>query len=320
MPSVKQVLKEQTDINGVLLVLLQEAKFPKTISELVDALRVEECIANERSVKKAIKELEEEGYDIKEVREKEPKYGLVRWGSFDNSAYYKILGKVRLPCAFSADWHVGSKGFTRIGFNKFGNDCVKFGVKDIVMPGDLLQGLGVYPTEAMDVLDPSIDSQERKLVDLLKEFPKDTRFHAIIGNHEEKIKGKWEVGHDSMKTIATEVENFTYYGAVAKLQLKDNFTMLMMHGKGSVPYAVSYKGQKIYERLPEKPTIFVHGHIHQLMVLPTPPNHYIFVSGTLQRESSWLVQAGVVAQVGWIILNDINKEGADFKIRTPEVF
>jgi len=320
MPKVKQVVKEMKDVNDPLLALLREAKFPKSLSELVEALRDEGYICNEKSVKKAMKELEEEGYDVKTVKGKELKYGLVRFGSFDSSVYYKTLGTIKLPCILTSDWHVGSKGFTRQGFNKLVKDVEEYGVKDVVMPGDLLQGLGVYPLEAMDVIEPSIDKQEQKLKDLLHEFPSKTQFHAVIGNHEEKIKGQWKVGHDPLQAVAAEVDNFTYYGSVAKLELEKQFTLLMMHGKGGVPYAVSYKGQKIYERLPEQPTIFLHGHIHKLLAVPMPPNHYIMASGTLQRENSWLMQSGLISQVGWLLIRDIKKEKLDVVFRTPEVF
>ena len=218
-----------------------------------------------------------------------------------------------------------SKSFSKLCFNKLLEDCIKYKCKDVVMVGDLLQGLGVYATEAMDVSEPHIDRQEEQLVKLLQEFPKGTTFHVVIGNHEEKIKGRWMVGHDSLKTIAERKDindeyDFIYYGHIAKLQLEDKFSMLLIHGGGNVPYAISYKAQKIFERLTEQPTIFAMGHIHKLMVLPMVPNKYIFVCGTLQRENSWLIQGGNISQPGWIVIRDINKTKLDTTITTPEVF
>jgi len=319
MPTIQKVIEDKKNIKEPLLVLFQESKFPKTLKELVQVLRDESYIVSERSIEAAIKQLQSDGYDIKKVQGKDDRYCLVRTGAFENTSYYNVLGKIRLPCAFSSDWHVGSKGFSRIAFNKFQEDCEKEKIKDIVMAGDLLQGLGVYAEEAADVDDPSIDGQEDHLVSLLKEFSSSIEFHAVLGNHESKIKGKWMVGHDPLAVVSKRIPNFNYYGSIAKLQL-ERFNLLMMHGKGGVPYAVSYKIQKIQERLLEQPTILVMGHIHKLLVLPTLPNHYMIQSGTLQRENSWLIQSGVVSQIGWIILRNITKTTIEVKITTPETF
>jgi len=322
MPDLKKLIAGQKDIVDPLLLLMQEAKFPKTIKEWVEALRDQEYLATDSLVEDALDTIEEMGYDIKTVTAgKNKRCGLVRHGHFDSEAYYKLLGNVQLPALITTDWHVGSKSFTKIGFNKMLEDVDKYKVKDVVMTGDLLQGLGVYATEAMDVLEPSIDAQERHLIKLLNQFPSRTNFHAIIGNHEEKIKGQWMVGHDAIKSVANQVDNFNYYGHIAKLQLEKKWNMLLIHGSGSAgSYAISYNAQKLYERLPEQPDILLMGHVHRLMVLPMPLNKYIMISGTLQRENSWLMQKGIIAQIGWIVLHDFGKSHADFTIHTPEVF
>jgi UDP-2,3-diacylglucosamine pyrophosphatase LpxH len=321
MPLLRKLIEQKEHISPTLLTLMQEATFPKTLSEWKQLLLDKGFSATNGSVEDAFDELETEGYDIKKVAGKETRFGLVRHGQFDSSAYYKVLGNVKLPCLLSTDWHVDSKSFTKIGFNKMLEDVDKYKCKDVVLMGDLLQGLGVYATEAMDVLEPSIDKQEQHLIKLLKQFPSGTNFHAIMGNHEEKIKGKWLVGHDAIKPIASQVDNFNYYGHIAKLQLEKKWNMMMIHGSGSAgSYAISYNAQKLYERLPEQPDILLMGHVHRLMVLPMPLNKYIMICGTLQRENSWLMQKGIIAQIGWIILRDFSKTGAEFVISTPEVF
>ena len=318
---LSKLIKEKKDIVDPLLVLMQEATFPKTITEWKQLLANQGYLATDASVEDALDKLEINGYDIKKVVGKETRLGLVRHGQFDSEAYYKVLGNVKLPCLLSTDWHVDSKSFTKIGFNKMLQDVDKYKCKDVVLMGDLLQGLGVYATEAMDVLEPSIDKQEEHLIKLLKQFPSGTTFHAIMGNHEEKIKGKWLVGHDALRPVAQELPNFNYYGHMAKLQLEKKWNMMMIHGAGSAGgYAISYQAQRLYERLPEQPDILLMGHVHRLMVLPMPLNKYIMICGTLQRENSWLMQKGIIAQIGWIILRDFGKCGAEFVISTPEVF
>jgi UDP-2,3-diacylglucosamine pyrophosphatase LpxH len=321
MPLIKKLIKDVENIKPTLLEKMQDATFPKTLTEWKQALLDVGFSATNASVEDAFDELETDGYDIKKVVGKETRYGLVRHGQFGSDAYYKILGNVKLPCLLTTDWHVDSKSFTKIGFNKMLQDVDKHKCKDVIMMGDLLQGLGVYSTEAMDVLEPSIDKQEQHLIKLLRQFPTGTNFHAIMGNHEEKIKGTWKVGHDALRPIAHEVDNFNYYGHVAKLQLEKKWNIMMIHGSGSAAgYAISYNAQRLYERLPEQPDLLLMGHVHRLMVLPMPLNKYIMICGTLQRENSWLMQKGIIAQIGWIILRDFTKTGIDVVISTPEVF
>jgi len=120
-------------------------------------------------------------------------------------------------------------------------------------------------------------------------------------------------------TTTKSPKEIDYKGNIYCVSVPNQTIMIRRNGK-TLWTGNSYKGQKIYERLPEQPTILVHGHVHKLMALPMPPNHYIVIGGSLQRESGWLVQNGVVAQVGWVILKEFNKEGALFLLRTPEVF
>ena len=303
-----------------VLNILIESVFPVSLKELQEMLKGKGVILTEHSIEQIVKELERDGYDIKHIYSgKVKKIGLVRYGSFEKDKYYKVLGEVEFPILVTSDWHIGSRGWSSIAFNYLVNDCEKFKVKTLLHTGDLLQGLGVYKIEAMDVIEPSIDVQEETAIKFLNNIPKTVRKVLIIGNHEEKLKGSWQVGHDPVKRIASEVENCEYYGHMAKLRVH-KWSILMVHGSGTPSYAWTYMMQKILRNLVERPTFLVVGHLHMLGIWSYPPNNYAIMAGTLQRESSYLLQKGIQSVIGWIIIRDYDGKRLDSIIRTPEVF
>jgi len=304
-----------------LLNVFQKLKFPEEVNMLQSMLEKDNVYTSKREIIEAIKQLNEKGYDVKKIEAKDSiKYGLVRFGHNTSEAYYRILGNLKLPLLLTSDWHTSSKGFSKIAIDEMKKDVVKHKIKDICCMGDLMQGLGVYSIEAMDVTEQSIDGQEDFLIEELKEFPSSVTFHAIMGNHEEKIKGKWMVGHDSYSVIAKSVNNFKYYGQVAKLMIENKFSTLMVHGKGGAPYAWTYMIQRIMRNLVEKPNVLLTGHLHQLGDWLTPPFTQAIACGTLQRESAWLMQAGITAQVGWIIIDDMTETEIKMRYRIPKIF
>lgn len=303
--------------NAVLRTLI-ESTFPVSVKELENRLRSNGIVVS--NIEHVLKDIEEDGYDLKYIYSgRDKKVGLVRYGTFDKDKYYKVLGKVEFPILITSDWHICSRGFSMIAFNKLVEDCATFKIKTILHAGDLLQGLGVYSVEAMDVTEPSIDAQEEHAIKLLNKIPKNVHKVLVIGNHEEKLKGSWKVGHDPIKYIASNVENCEYFGHMAKL-MANKWSVLMVHGSGAPSYAWSYMIQKILRNLVERPTFLIAGHLHMLGVWSFPPNNYTIMAGTLQRENSYLLQKGIQSVVGWIIIRDYDGKKLDAIVRTPEVF
>jgi len=296
-----------------VLDILKASKLPVSAEEIEEKVGVS-------NVEEVVNALRGKGYDIKEIHAKKPLYVLVRFADWSQEQYFRILGKIRTPCLLTADWHVGSRHFSELALKEMIKDVEEYNIKDVLIAGDLLQGLGVHRVELLDLSIPNITEQVNYAAKLLKQFPKDVRFHIIIGNHEEKLKGKHAVGYDALQSLSEKLDNVIYYGSVAKLQLDTDFTLLMVHFSGSPSYAVSYKIQRFYEQLIERPDILVAGHFHQLMVLPKPPRQLLIYPGTLQRENRYFLSKGWVAQVGWIILETYTPIQQNIIIRTPEVY
>lgn len=306
-------------IEEELLQRLIKLKHPVLIHELCKQM----SITDERLMS-AIDSLRRSGYDIKSITSNSQKYYcLVRYGSAESDGFYRVQGEIELPAIFTADWHIGSKGFSEIAFRKLVRDVIKHKVKTVVICGDIFQGKGVFRTEAEELVVPDTDGQMRLGKKYFKEFPSHVKCIGVIGNHEGYLKGSYQVGFDMVKNLAEIVPSFSYYGHVALLNIKKKFTVMMMHGGGAPSYAVSYKAQKLWDSLAERPTILAFGHLHQLEVLPRPHKNeraYIFQCGTLQREAAYLLNKGIISDVGWIILHDINEEEASFTIHRPIIF
>jgi len=89
---------------------------------------------------------------------------------------------------FTSDIHVGSKYFLEDAFRKFikwlntSEEAEK--VKFLIIPGDLVDGVGVYPNQEKELLITDVYKQYEKLMELLGEI--DTSIEIIItpGNHD----------------------------------------------------------------------------------------------------------------------------------------
>lgn len=303
-----------------VLEFLIKQPYPVTYNEILEKIGIKE--RNYRLIETILDELAREGYDLKIIHSTgTKKVGLVRYGSYDSNHYYRIIGEIEFPVLITGDWHICSKGFSIIAFEKLLEDCKKFKIKTLLHTGDLIQGLGVYRIEAMDVLEPSIDAQTETAASLLNKIPRYVRKILVIGNHEEKLKGSWTVGHDPIKVITANVSNCEYYGHTAKFRFKNSkYTLLLMHGSGAPSYAWSYAFQKVLRNLSERPTFLVMGHFHQLGLWAHPPNNYVVASGTLQRENSYLLNRGIQAVVGWVILKKFDGHSLEAYLRTPSIF
>lgn len=89
---------------------------------------------------------------------------------------------------FMSDLHVGSKAFINSGWDKMiewvnGNyerECINY----IVLPGDVVDGIGIYMSQESDLEETDIYKQYEALAERLKEFPDDLKIVVQPGNHD----------------------------------------------------------------------------------------------------------------------------------------
>jgi len=299
-----------------VLDILRQTRTPIAASNIALALSIPKWKLIEN-----IQMLEKMGYEIKKVvHGNETYYVLARYGDLDTKRIYKEVGSVNTPLLASSDWHIGSRGFSELAFKQLVEDVKKYNIKDVLVAGDVIQGKGVHAREALDLLVMNIDDQVDLAVQYLSMFPKDVTIHLTHGGHEEHLMGSVRVGYNALRHIASRVDNCIYYGYGARLSLNNKYSLIMMHTSGGLPYATSYKAERIDDSLVERADVSVFGHRHQLFTIAKPPGRLLIEGGTLQRENSFITWKGGTAQIGWSILKEYNSEMSDVVLRRPKVY
>jgi DNA polymerase II small subunit len=96
---------------------------------------------------------------------------------------------------FLSDIHVGSKLFMKDEFQKFidwlrsetGNEAqreIAKKVKYIIIAGDLVDGIGIYPNQQDELEIDTIDGQYTEFIRLIKQIPIDKKIIMCPGNHD----------------------------------------------------------------------------------------------------------------------------------------
>ncbi len=95
--------------------------------------------------------------------------------------------EVPVKVALISDLHIGSKYFNEKALNRF-LDWLKSeearDVKYLIIGGDLIDGIGVYPNQEEELLIPDVYKQYEKAATLLERIPDRVKVIYIPGNHE----------------------------------------------------------------------------------------------------------------------------------------
>jgi hypothetical protein len=228
-------------------------------------------------------------------------------------------GALRTPLLLTADWHIGSEPFSALAYDILVDDVKDNKVKDIVVCGNILQGLCGRKLGWSELLEPRLDRQIDLAERYLKQIPSGTKIAMISGVNEEAAQKRYR-RYDTLKILARRIPNATFYGQAANLKLGDRFTLMAVHGKGRNPYASSSPIQKAYEKLSVKPNIFVMGHFHELFCMNVPHGRLLIKPGTLARETIYDRRRGITPQVGWYILHEYDREHDSIEVRFPRVY
>lgn len=204
-----------------------------------------------------------------------------------------------------SDLHVASKHHEPEALAEHIRYCVEdCGVKDFMVPGDIVAGGGRYHFLRFEVTRTGIEDQ---CAEALKTFPQypGVRYHMIAGNHDESF----DVGIDAarqMVRIATEEGrgDLLYYGARGAMLRLGGLRWELWHPGGSLGYSHDYRTKRhVDATAPEdRPDILLVGHFHQAMYFQRGGVH-AFLCGTFESGASSFGKmiGGDVALGGWII-------------------
>lgn len=212
-----------------------------------------------------------------------------------------------------SDLHYGSKYCLREHIK----DCVEYmyvkGVRDILVPGDVLDGNytdhGLFELSHVGLADQAQDAVEN-----LPAYEGLT-YHAISGNHDEtfmKQNGADALAYLAAKLAADGRDDFRLYGHRGAFLRIRGAVVHLWHPMGGGSYARSYKLQKRVEgyALGEKPHILLAGHWHQFCYVDERGVHAI-ACPTFQGGGSNFAKALTGApSIGGLLLSwDVTRDG-----------
>ncbi len=96
----------------------------------------------------------------------------------------------RVYAVFTSDLHVGSKNFLRESFEQFvswlndTNDEIVGKIRYLVLAGDSIDGIGIYPGQEADLEFHDLSKQYAALADALRRIPKFIKIFIVPGNHD----------------------------------------------------------------------------------------------------------------------------------------
>ncbi|MFW5906754.1 MAG: DNA-directed DNA polymerase II small subunit [Candidatus Natronoplasma sp.] len=242
--------------------------------------------------------------------------------------------------AFLGDIHVGSDTFLKNEWDDFiswinSDDEEAEAIRFLVIPGDLIDGIGIFPDQEKELEIIDIYEQYRKLADMLQDLPEDITVITIPGNHDIVRNAEPQpcLPEDVQEMFP---DNVLFFGNPSLVDL-DGLKMLMYHGSSindlsdMLPQVSSEKPitamremlkrrhlvpvygkktsiapeEKDHLVIDEVPDIFITGHIHRTEV---ETHHGVL----MVNASTWQ------AQTEYQKMRDIQPDPAKVIVLDPE--
>jgi predicted phosphodiesterase len=247
-----------------------------------------------------VKEMEDRGYFISKVPPQQ--IGKVF------TAEVKPKG-TRYKIGLCADPHLGSQYQQLTHLHTFYKWCEEEKVDLILNAGDIVDGEKVYRGQEYELFIHGADAQRDYAI---KNYPhaKGIKTYMISGNHDASF---WSVsGYNIVDAICNAREDLFFLGDNAADFMIGKLKIGLIHPDGGVPYARSYRIQKIIEQLsPEnKPNILVAGHLHIQVIMPMYRNVFGIQMPCFQAQTPYLARKGLYPELGgWIVEFGVDEKG-----------
>ncbi len=237
-----------------------------------------------------------------------------------------------------SDLHVGSKYFMEKEFEGFiswlsSPDPVARKVRFVLVCGDVIDGVGIFPNQDKELLLMDIDQQMEKAAQLLDKIPKHIKVFIIPGNHDPGRRALPQPAIPEKHNLNLwNRENFFMLGNPSMVEL-NGVKILMFHGQslddvvGTTPglsYSQPAKAMRVLlkarhlspiygKRTPiapeledmmvinEIPDIFHSGHIH-VVDLDMYKGVLIVNSGAWQTQTPYQVSIGITPTPGIAVI------------------
>lgn len=282
--------------------------FDKSLHKLIAGkrrMKVED-LANDldtapRNVREAIERLRLVGYRIPEEAE-DGAIVLERVPPEKEHLHRSLLEGDRIQIGLVSDTHLCSKEHAGPELELAYDVFAEWEIAEVLHAGDLVAGMGIYRTQAQDVTHHTFDDQVEHAV---AAYPRREGIttRVITGNHD--IEGDFgKLGANPVLAVCNRREDMEYLGDYsAWVELPNGAWIHLLHGKGGMSYAVSYKAQKLVESYPigRKPIILAPGHWHVKGGFEARGVEVLF-PGCFEWRTPFMARLGLSPAVGFHIL------------------
>jgi len=137
---------------------------------------------------------------------------------------------------FLSDLHIGSKYFMEKEFTEFVSwlsspDPVARKIRFVLIGGDVVDGVGIYPNQDKELICQTIEEQLKKAADLIEKIPKNMKVIIMPGNHD---PGRRALPQPAIpkkyNSSLWEMENVVMVGNPAVVSL-NGVKVMMFHGQ-----------------------------------------------------------------------------------------
>lgn len=177
-----------------------------------------------------------------------------------------------------SDIHVGSKNFLLDSFMNMIDYVNNHGISFVVMNGDLVDGIGIYPSQEGDLEIKDIVGQYRKFASLISNFNKNVRVIILPGNHD--IVYPMEPQNPLPKEInALFPPNVTSLSNPVWIEIGERI-FLLYHGTSMFDYLESIHGSNLNDSSIFMKEMIRRGHLapeygRNLSFIPLKEDYYV---------------------------------------------
>jgi len=212
------------------------------------------------------------------------------------------------------DWHDGSKSAQISARNRAIKEMYEYGVRNIIVCGDINAGHQVYRGQELDIVSERPDDQ---IAITNRYCPKHNglRYHMMGGNHDYSFI-KYG-GHNALERLCEKRDDFFYYGydLVTMCSEDRDVEVLVWHPSGGQAYAMSYRSQKMleqvaFEQLMEvvsksvtpRVRFLLVGHWHSILMGYWKGPIYVQHTGGFEGQTNLSKRMGVFPELSAVIL------------------
>ncbi|MGC8609891.1 MAG: DNA-directed DNA polymerase II small subunit [Thermoplasmata archaeon] len=275
----------------------------------------------------------------------------INYPGIDNIQKQEKLVKSDNSIAFISDIHVGSKNFLSSSFEKFidwinsNKDSAKR-IKYLIVSGDLVDGIGIYPGQEKDLDIDDIYIQYDNLSKYICRIRDDIKIFMIPGNHD--LTRILEPQNRPPKAVMDMFpSNVKFLTNPAYISIED-FKILIYHGTSLNDVADLVKGMKyenterlmielikrrhlapFYGRnvpiapikndimvIEDIPDLFITGHIH-MFKYGIYRGILLLNASTWQKQTDYQKMMNLNPMPGYVAIKNLSSRGFEYKHFTP---